>query len=271
VKIQPVVFFLLVSLFPGDAQAGVYLKIDSATMDYASFIVVHPLGYDGTGGKISLKVCPKDPDFKNATLAIIELWNTLMSETENCKNCLLLDDEPSNQNPEDFFDLTSILLHEVGHCAMGLGHTNWPGTSFTATQSAVAIDEGTDMVRGSHDDSVTPFPGSRVVHWFREADNNPIIIDGTPIDGATYTRRFQDFPAGSSWPANANRDVAEALVLLRQITPQLTAHGSGTTGTRQSPIREGSVERVLCTGMQIRYLSISSCVARRAVVRSHLM
>lgn len=50
-----------------------------------------------------------------------------------------------------------------------------------------------------------------MVHWFRLDDNNPIIIDSTPIDGSEYSRdRFQ-CPTGSTYVANANVGVSNLL------------------------------------------------------------
>lgn len=198
------------------ASGGVYLDVDDESLNLAPFIVVHPFGYNGTGGEINLKICPADPNFNDALRNAIALWNQLQPSTGNCLNCFRLEDpfpDPSDPDfdPDASADLTSILLHELGHCAMGLGHTNWSATSFTSTRDVSSFNAGADMTEGSRDDSVTPFPGSRVIHWFRKADNNPILVDGLTIDQSTYSRRFQDFPAGTTWPANGNKKVSEDL------------------------------------------------------------
>ncbi len=50
------------------------------------------------------------------------------------------------------------------------------------------------------------------VHWFRIADNNPVVVDGTVIDSLSYSRSVSNnLPQGHSWSANANRKVAESL------------------------------------------------------------
>ncbi len=107
------------------------------------------------------------------------------------------------------------VLHELGHCAMALGHSNQViGTgpnNFTATRDSTSIDDGADNVRGSRDDLPSPLPGSRTLHWYRTADNNPVTIDGTVIDENTYSRGLATLPAGSTWPASANRFVADLL------------------------------------------------------------
>jgi len=44
------------------------------------------------------------------------------------------------------------------------------------------------------------------------ADNNPVIVDATVIDEATYSRSVAaNLPAGHTWAANGNRRVAESL------------------------------------------------------------
>jgi len=111
--------------------------------------------------------------------------------------------------------MTLTVLHELGHCAMALGHSNQIAGSipnnFTATRDSVSIDDGADNIRGSRDDLPGPLPGSRIIHWYRRSDNNPVTIDGTVIDLSTYSRGISTLPAGSTWPASANRFVAGLL------------------------------------------------------------
>lgn len=196
---------LLGSIFPASSNGGVYYRIDLDFTGFEPFIVIHPSGYQGMGGELMLKVCAEDPDFGLALQDAMETWNELTPIVRNCHQCTVYEDPPMS-NPEDYFYLTSVLMHELGHCAMGLGHTNWEQTSATATRAAASIDPGNDAVPGSRDDVVTPLPGARLVHWFRTADNNPIIVDNTTIDSSTYSRRIQDLPPGSNWAANGNKD-----------------------------------------------------------------
>lgn len=105
--------------------------------------------------------------------------------------------------------MASVLLHELGHCAMGLGHVNWSGgaqggTSYTSTRDVQSWVDGPDGFRGTRDDRPQPLPGSRLIHWFRAADNNPVIVDGTVIDESTYSRAIVDLPSGDAWPASGN-------------------------------------------------------------------
>jgi hypothetical protein len=47
--------------------------------------------------------------------------------------------------------------------------------------------------------------------YYRRSDNNPVVIDGTVIDMATFSRAPGNLPPGSTYAANANLDVAAAL------------------------------------------------------------
>lgn len=202
---------LLLLVLATAVEGGVFVEAADSTTD--PFIIVHPIGYIGTGGTLTLSVCAESLFVASATEEAVDIWQTFSAGVQNCQGECGVTEEPPI---EGFFDMTSTILHELGHCAFGLGHTTWENsdlelTSFTNTQDADSIVEGADMLRGSLDDVVSPLPGARLVHWFRAADNNPIAIDGTIIDGSTYSRRITDLPAGSSWPANANRIVAESL------------------------------------------------------------
>ena len=195
------------------AQAGVYLK--SGDADTEPFIVVHSPGYDGASGTLPVRVCLDDPNLKPAVERAIEWWEALTPTQGNCEGpCTLWEEDPPTMAAPR--DMTSTVAHELGHCAFGLGHTNWKDTatmletSFTNSQDAVSIDDGTDDTRGSFDDLPSPLPGTRLLHWFRLADNNPVVIDGTVIDGASYTRRIIDLPAGS-WLAGQRQPTGRRL------------------------------------------------------------
>ncbi len=200
----------LVAAWP--SSAGVFAKSDDIM--YEPYIIVHPPGYAGVGGELALKVCPAQgsetviPSLQEA----IEIWNTLSATTGNCQgNCLLWEDP---MIPEKGFSMSSALLHELGHCAFGLGHVNQSDmTSFTNSRDEISIDPGVDAVRGSSDDIPFPLPGTRVLHWFRKTDNDPFVIDATVIDTNTFTRRILDFPSGHFWPASGNRAVGDLLGL----------------------------------------------------------
>ncbi len=227
-------FLALALLSSSSAWAGVFL---CSTSDVGpccdctpsgcdpcnTFIIVHPVGYTsaGIGGEIEIPICirPGDAPFvQPALVEAIEIWNGLTPTTGNCTDCASADDP----NPPGVARMITTMAHELGHCAIGLEHSNFqagPGSpldNFTAGTGITSYDDGADNIRGSGDDVATPPPSppppSAVLnHWFRKSDNNPVIIDGTVIDSSTFSKINSDLPAGSTWPASANRYVADLL------------------------------------------------------------
>jgi hypothetical protein len=216
------------SLLSHPAVAGTYTGSNSSTdcngVDCNIFIIVHPIGYTsaGIGGEIEVPVCtrPGDSPFvQRAVDEAIRAWNELTPTTGNCIDCASAGDSGP---PGGVFIMETVTIHEFGHCAMGLGHTNFrdPVTgvidSFTAGKDVATNDAGTDTVRGSRDDIVTPDPlppppNALPLHWFRIADNDPVAIDGTVIDSSSYAIFATQLPAGSTWAANGNRYVSALL------------------------------------------------------------
>ena len=216
-------YFASHSLFPACLSTGCPPDPDCPC---APFSVVHPIGYTsaGIGGEIEVKVCVDPATSSNVLPAVVEalpILNALVPTTGNCENCLTSEETGPPGSP---FSMASAVLHELGHCAIGLGHSNYrqdlmtPPNNFTAATTVATWDDGADDVRGSRDDVATPPPPppnpppqTRVIHWFRKADNNPVVIDGTVIDFNTYSRAKVDFPAGTTWSASANRFVSDLL------------------------------------------------------------
>jgi len=212
-----IVWCVLAELLVSPAMGGTFSK--SATCPSDPFIVVHPTGYDGTGADLAVDICvaPNTPSFVLPALQeAVNVWNSFAAISPNCENCLVWEEATIEPQGESLH-LASGLLHELGHCAMGLDHPNHLTTSFSASRQdcpnpqSVAFDEGDDGIAGSFDDLVFPLPGTRILHWFRIADNNPAAIDATIIDQDTFSRRRLDLPANHRWPANANRVVSDAL------------------------------------------------------------
>jgi hypothetical protein len=96
------------------------------------FAVVHPAGFDGTGGGVlTVNVCvdpattPTDNTLLVAPLTwAIQTWNMLSPMLNNCggpNTCSVWEDTTF---PGGATHAASTLLHELGHCAMGLGHIN---------------------------------------------------------------------------------------------------------------------------------------------------
>jgi hypothetical protein len=133
----------------------------------------------------------------------------------------------------------SVILHELGHCALGTDHTNLffddprddddPNcqppdcdpediipSSFTASYGGVklGIMVGDDGVRGSGDDEQLALFGETAtnVHWFRTNDNNPVVVDGLPIHLNSFRQDIDELPAPDTWSANANMEVSSLLL-----------------------------------------------------------
>ena len=188
------------------------------------FGVTHPPGYAGAGGSLVVNVCvsPEDSDLIPPTQRAVATWQSLTREVGQCLGCYL--HEEGDPNPSSVpYHAESVVLHELGHCAVGLDHSDLqfdpPGdperferTSFTMSYDGVpeGIDAGIDEIRGSCDDVQESILGEipESVHWFRRADNDPAIIDSTIIDTNSYSRSItQGLPQQCSWAANGNRAV----------------------------------------------------------------
>ncbi len=219
-------FLAAAMLSASPALAGAYFGAGSILCGGAvcnNFIIVHPVGYTsaGVGGEVEVPICirPGDAPFvQRAVEEAIGVWNGLTPTTGNCKDCGSADDP--GQDGVNIMATTSI--HELGHCGVGLAHTNFdesPISNFTAALNVTSYDAGADTVRGSRDDTVTPDPPppppppphTLPLHWFRISDNSPVVIDATVIDSSTYAVLNQQLPAGSTWAANANRYVSDLL------------------------------------------------------------
>ncbi len=115
-------------------MAGSYTKANICPSD--PFIIVHPPGYDGMGGDITVEICiaPNTPSFALPALQnAVDIWNSLATVSPNCEDCLVWEEEAVEPLDESY-DLSSGLIHELGHCAMGLGHPNHANTSFTVSR-----------------------------------------------------------------------------------------------------------------------------------------
>lgn len=212
--------------------------------------IVYPSTYN-PNGSTNVRVCV-DPDFGGSLPAIVEWaaekWNALAPTTENCFSC------ERNEVPgptTGTFSAASTVLHELGHCAMGLGHTtliiNPPlplapppprvPTSWTISYGASrqALTDGSDHLRGSKDDFQDAQDPGVVTNtfWYRISDNNPAVVDSTVISSATFTYSLSNLStSGSTWPANANYGVT---------TYPLGLGFPGTVTTMSDQTRRGQV------------------------------
>lgn len=194
--------------------------------DVTPFGITHPPGYDGSGGVLQYRICVLggSEDLIGPLGRAISTWNELTSTTGNCEGCRIW--EESGNAPQTMHAETT-LLHEIGHCPLGLAHPErnwdaqvdgfWETASYTRSIGVAlppdGISSGGDFLRGTLDD-IQIGPGSIPdnVHWFRIMDNNPAIVDSTIIDINTFSpSTVLNLPDGHSWAANANRKANEAL------------------------------------------------------------
>ena len=238
---------VLSTLFaPAALVAGSYLGTAACTFDadcspatplsspngetVPPFAITHPLGYDGSGGVLQLRVCVASGSeiLIEPARRAIDTWNQLLATTENCDGCKVWEEGPFQ--PATSMHAETTLLHEIGHCPLALDHPDrnwdaqvppdgvWENTSFTRSWGVRSppdgIQVGPDFIRGTLDDvhSAPPSQGTvSSVSWFRIMDNNPFLADGTVIDIDTFSRSVTSLPSSHFWPSNANRRVGETL------------------------------------------------------------
>lgn len=70
---------------------------------------------------------------------------------------------------------------------------------------------GHAVTHGLADADERSLDAKEAFHWYRSADNDPVVVDNAVIDLNTYRRSPGTLPPGSSFAANANRLVAAAL------------------------------------------------------------
>jgi hypothetical protein len=181
--------------------------------------------FQAAGGTLQpLRICIDDVPGSNLVEAAewaVARWNDFFPALHNCPNCKTWLTAEAAQSVSANF--ASVMLHEIGHCAMGLQHDSLiidadgngerENTDYTISYGggAFGLDDGADNVRGSKDDDQDAQGGTiaEVVHWFTKADNDPINSSVFPIDSLTYSRAFSDLAtSSSSYSANANVGVA---------------------------------------------------------------
>lgn len=124
-------------LQPTMIEAGSFVGIDRHTRAVPSnnptwvppYAIVHPMGFNGTGGLLIHSICipPTVPSPDRELLvpslqSAISIWNSFRPRYGNCFNCRVTEDGPPAE--DESYSVMSVLLHEIGHCVMGLGHTN---------------------------------------------------------------------------------------------------------------------------------------------------
>jgi hypothetical protein len=209
-----------------------------AQQNVTPIAIVHPFGFNQAGGNIQVRICvDSNPatGLEAATQWAVDLWTALAARTENCFRCRDFEEGDPNIATGLPYQLTSLLTHELGHCALALDHGNrmWQDDAdpqYETTSWTLSYGDGAggihdplppdpaDGIRGSFDDihqiNLGQIPDS--VFWFRSTGasdpNNPVIVDSTVIDVNTYSRSVTTgLPASHNWSANANRRVAASL------------------------------------------------------------
>lgn len=217
-------FFATALLLQHAALAGTFAGVieQLKASNPVPYAITHPAGYTGTGGELVVDICVNDTFLDNYKLigplqVAIDTWNSLTPTTGACQNCVVWGDS----FPSGAFDAESTILHELGHCAMGLDHVNivssvpylYTNSSYTASYGASSVDDQ-NGIPGDFDDFQYNAVTVQDISWFRKSDNNPFVIDSTEIDFGTFSRSVAaDLPAGHNYAANANRLVAASLGL----------------------------------------------------------
>jgi hypothetical protein len=205
---------LLTLLFSSTGFGGTFLFAEGQSNPR---LITHPTGYTGSGGTVQVEVCivpgtANANDMVTPIQNVIRTWNGLEPKTPN----LALGGD--NSIPPNTLDYESVVLHELGHC-IGLAHPNLASESgvspnnqdftksLTGSDNKYDLDAGGDGVIGSRDD---PRGDDINLHWFRMSNNNPFTLANS-VDTGTYAVDINSLPGGSSFPANADRDVGATL------------------------------------------------------------
>lgn len=224
-------FFPTALLFAvSDAEAFTYV---TAAKDPE--VVVHPTGYDGTGGELVITL-GLHPDFEEMEDEVafsakhaVAIWTSLLLREENLA--------PSIEIPKiggtDFF---GTLIHEFGH-TLGLAHpTLIPqgpisrgilgkfSTAAPGPNGKLDLDEGSDGLRGSADDE----RGDDInAVYFKIEDNNPFTLPANDvIDSTTYSREVEKLPSGHQSPIVSSREVALNVFSMENTEGMMVSGGS---------------------------------------------
>ncbi len=210
-NLRAYISLLTAVLFTTNSYAGVFLLEGQGAADDGEK-VVHPHGYQGTGGDVFVKVCitpgtPNQDQMVQSVRNAVATWNGMAPVTGN-----LSEGDQTGLAPNEI-DFESLMLHELGHC-IGLGHPNMsggPGSSSDATVSGRGLNNsfdilaGSDYILGSQDDIRVDDIN---YHRFAPGVNDPFLSVGPVVDRSTYTRDLIHLPIGHTFAANAGRSVA---------------------------------------------------------------
>ncbi|MDA8020060.1 MAG: DUF11 domain-containing protein [Thermoanaerobaculia bacterium] len=223
-RLQVLSLVVVVTLVAKPVQSGAFFVSPTIQTDSPG-AVAHPIGYDGTGGPITVSVCidPASPSAAELAAPAARAIDTLNALVPTTGTYVPIGE--STQVPAGHFDAESVLLHEIAHC-VGIHHGNKPPNmtraqelAFSdATMSNTGPDNlysfiliGADNIWGSSDD-LRGDDGN--LFWFRKMNNDPFSLPGGPplaYDQSNYTRDLADLPVGAKYAANGTPAVAESL------------------------------------------------------------
>lgn len=218
VSAPPLASMFVWFLTPVPAGAGAFLLTENI-LNQSVDSITHAFGYTGSGGQLAISVCV-DPESQHATVMetplqnAVDTWNSLEPTLGNYV-------DPSTEVPAGVHDFESVVLHELGHCAGGLGHPNlYQVLAEESITLAIVFGDNTisrpgpngewdfsiglDGKYGSSDD----LRGDDVnLHWYRIDFNDPFFVDPPPpppVHFSTYRRDLAELPDGHTYAANAN-------------------------------------------------------------------
>ncbi|MEO1083686.1 MAG: hypothetical protein AAFY88_05540, partial [Acidobacteriota bacterium] len=187
----------------GPASAG---SFSVAGESFGEDSILHPVGYDGTGGPLELTVCldPMSPSSSAASATLqfaVDTWNSRAATADNVWT--------NAGVPPTEVDFESEALRGLGLC-LGLDDPS-DASGFTKATNGdnnmFQRDDGLDDVDGTRDD-LRGDDGNLM--WFRFLDNDPFTVAAT-VDSTSYARSTSVLPEGDTFAATPTRAVAAAV------------------------------------------------------------
>ena len=195
-------------LFAVSATGGVF--VSATESDPAR--ILHPTGYTGTGGTLTVDVCI-DSASPNAAAMVLSVQNIVATVNAREAHIGNLWSGTTNNVPASSPDFESVALHEVGHC-IGLAHSNLASESGLSggdrdfAKSADGADNTYDLGRGLDNHRATGDDlrdDDTSYHYFDQSTNDPYRLTASVVDSTTYSRNLANLPGIDTYPASADR------------------------------------------------------------------